>query len=72
MVGLPHRPTPFWAPEGPVCVGHLPWGLELGVSEFGQFREGGRSLHEKLGDSAAVLRCRGTDMYTEKMVTLHH
>ena len=55
-----------------MCVGHLPWGLELGVSEFGQFREGGRSLHEKLGGSAAVLRCRGTDMYTEKMVTLHH
>ena len=44
------------------------------MSKFGQFQEGERSLPEELGGLAVVLvlRCRGTDMYTEKMVTLRH
>ena len=71
-MGLPHRPTPFWAQEGPVYVGHLQWVLGLEVSEFGKFREGGCPVHERVGGSAAVLRCWGTGMYTEKMVTLRH
>jgi hypothetical protein len=55
-----------------VYVGHLQWVLGLEVSEFGKFREGGCPVHERVGGSAAVLRCWGTGMYTEKMVTLRH
>ena len=47
-------------------------GTFRGSSKFGQFREGERSLHEKPGDLDVVLRCRGMDMCTEKMVTLRH